>query len=760
MAHSTTGNGSYSHQQNRECRCLFCQCLIPRSKQTSNLLVTKPSNTKLLVELFPLYRTDMAWLPAALCPSHYILLQSKTRSIPSGLIADTRSRIANSPIAIRTTAENCSSHRMCHFCKSTSDLRQPNTQLQLRHATPTPHPKRQPAFHVLEPLPKRVRSNKQTPSSTPPAQSRLDALSVVAMGSAARLSGRQKGRQADELRRRFASGDSLVTTPSGATIRKLQTKLNTTFSHDFTSKPCSYSQTDQGIVYCSDLEDFTFLYCWLRGKTVSAIKLIKLNGDDGQGSLKLMIQFLFDDDPIFSDDPLSERSDLKAAGSYTLLDTGPHRTYILALIHGCSESHASCAFLFQSVNLAVLNKICPSADIILPVDMKFANLLIGLQPHGAIHSYLWTMWSSSSKCSSPDTVRTMDSITADAKRYLAAQQHSTARVDPVHFNSTESLPVDLIVAMRSALLHIFPPPPLHLEMGITKSFFHYLERLSESIASAWLRSISVRRSQKHGGSDFPGNECRIIINSSAKLRRLPEFPSNISRRLPPTEIARLIAIQLLAKCFSDLSTVVTHVFSLRLHPDWASSIITLQQSYRAFTQQYNIFSPDNHSKRNPERISPKLQCLFHEVPAWIRSHKCSLNYASEQSFETIHKNFFDFAKRFSIPKTGVEIKPFKRVSKARLSQSSPRTPDSHGHRTASCTTPSDSISSTPIPISVPRMVVGPIETARRLRVTAVVTFNSENLPSDHAVQMRQLKSIQTIEAETAASRSTKPPQVH
>jgi len=263
------------------------------------------------------------------------------------------------------------------------------------------------------------------------------------MGTAAKISGCQQSLQANELRRRFGRGDNSITSESWSMVRKQQTLLNKTFARDFSSKLNRFSTTEGGLIYCFDLNDFTYLYVWIRGKSVNDVRLIKLNGNDGQLSLKLMVQFIYDNDQIFAAYAHLARS---ATSSSSLLDTDVRRTYILALIHGGTEIHESVAFLYFSVVLHLLQTNRVNATIVILVDMKFSNALKGLQTHGSSHSYLWTMFSRFVDRSYPDTLRTVDSINSHAIKYVAAAaaalqhlDHPSQWLDLAGYNSTKPL---------------------------------------------------------------------------------------------------------------------------------------------------------------------------------------------------------------------------------------------------------------------------------------------------------------------------------
>ena len=302
------------------------------------------------------------------------------------------------------------------------------------------------------------------------------------------------------------------------------------------------------------------------------------------------------------------------------------------------------------------------------------------------------------------------------------------------------------------LLDLITPPPLHLLLGITKSLVTHLDFLDRSLTNAWLRKINVRRSERHGGTDFTGNDSRTILRNTTELRSLPIFHSSTSDPTSPTELLRTQAINLLITAISSFNIVVSRTMSLSLHPAWQTAINTFRTDYAAFIVPYNKIKPLQPS-RNPDRITPKLQCLFNEVPIWITRHNCSLNRIAEQSFEATHHFYLEHEKRYKIPNVGPEILPSPRRSK--INKENCRSGTTQTKHTLA-KPPSSAPAKRTRPI-----VVGSCQRAGRLRLVSVVGFNSNNLPSELCVQRRQMKAVEIIAAETAASaRLPAPKQVY
>ncbi len=103
--------------------------------------------------------------------------------------------------------------------------------------------------------------------------------------------------------------------------------------------------------------------------------------------------------------------------------------------------------------------------------------------------------------------------------------------------------------------------------------------------------------------------------------------------------------------------------------EW-STIAEFKSSYAAFTAVFNKFSPQV-VYRHDDRITPKLQCLFAEVPQWLSTNKLPFAVVSEQAFESVHKSFVTHISKYSKPKMGEELLSAQRRRKKKNISPSP-----------------------------------------------------------------------------------------
>ena len=92
------------------------------------------------------------------------------------------------------------------------------------------------------------------------------------------------------------------------------------------------------------------------------------------------------------------------------LDTGVNRTFVLSLMYGAKESFETLRKLFDSLAWDELLAVLPNAEVVIPVDMKNCNFLLGNRTSSSAYPYAYSLWSPFKKYSQPEILRTVDSV--------------------------------------------------------------------------------------------------------------------------------------------------------------------------------------------------------------------------------------------------------------------------------------------------------------------------------------------------------------
>lgn len=650
-----------------------------RSAATTRKTLFIPDNPKVAEQLekfIPEYDKSNKWFPTSVCESchRYFSPSYSNKSdkikIASELLDFTQNR--RSP-ALMTL---CETSGVCLICNNSN-------------AAPVCKPKEmQTSEHEFKSLPPPTRAKRHfyTSTQSPSKDSgNLVCDDYLAMGRSQNASGRQVAAAVGAMRNRESDGLTTVSSPNPHTFRKLHSELNNTFAAEFHTIECPEleGKIDGSAIKCKDLRDFLLKVIWIRGRAVSDVAYIKVNADDGRGSLKLMIQILFTDDPLLTELPEETRREY-ADENNGYLDSGVNGVYIVVLIPGCDETFASVRFMFNSLNFEDVCETFPNAQIVLPVDMKMQNKTCGIQGHSARYPLVYNHWSQRAEYSKPDEIRTAQTISDSNKARLNSKDDN-----PINFHSVAEYPIHLLsILPEKNLIQVLVPCQLHLLLGITKSLVTFLQILDRELLDNWLFTIKVKRDPRHGpdSTDFKGNECRKIIHSTDQLemlipeqhRKEPRVSTRISKSASSVDtksnqdpVNKYKLIRLLIKCMISFSNVVSFTMRPSLNPQWSEAIDQFSDDFDVFSTPYL----QSFSRRSgTELTTPKIRVLTHEMRQWISTNKCSLSRISEQPFETIHKSFLNFSSQYSIPNTGVENKSPSPASSSSSSSAKQHTP--------------------------------------------------------------------------------------
>ncbi len=357
-----------------------------------------------------------------------------------------------------------------------------------------------------------------------------------------------------------------VRSPSTSLIRRDSTRRNKLFRMFFRSTPVSalFSPHDAALHSCHALVDFVRCIIWIRQKTPSDVALFRFSADSGQGDLKISFQLIYSDDSVFSAATRSDRS----AGGDEFLDASVKRTFICALMNGAKETYDSLSLMFDSLDLAGVKSLLRNAEFVFPVDMKLANIVLGLGPVGCAFPYAYTLWSPFKKHSQPHVRRTVPSIARDDADRSAAEGDSKESGAELlqRFHSVYHRPMNFVALFVGEHLSDFiVPPQLHILLGLVKDLYDAVNIFSKDVTAQWLAKIGVHHDDRHGRSGFIGNDCRKMLASASVLESLLTRATRSSGE----EMRHISTVVDALRC---LDKVVAAVMSVSLGTTWAEAI--------------------------------------------------------------------------------------------------------------------------------------------------------------------------------------------
>ncbi len=572
--------------------------------------------------------------------------------------------------------------------------------------------------------------------------------------------------------RKAASGaavfaDMGIKVPSGAVIRRDATRRNKLFKDMFTVKIINarLAPNDKTLYFCSHLSDLVASVIWIRGKSADDVAMFRLSADGGQGDLKVSFQLVYKDDSLFTASTQSERRD------GTLLDAGVKRTFIIALINGATETYGTLSTMFDAIDFKSVKTLLHDAKFVFPVDMKMANIVLGIGPVGCAFPYAYSLWSPFVKYQKfADIRRTIKSImTLNTEREAAELASPSMGKSPARdlyqlHKSVYHRPMNFVLDLCSEddeISEFIVPAQLHIVQGIVQLLYYALQQFSPEIASRFLERIGVRLDDRHGRSGFVGNDARKIAASGDILESIMHLPdANDDDRLA-TLRSRVSAV---ANALRTFDAVITATMTVSLSDSWRDAIRAFGDTYKELAQHMTAVAP-MQPHRSTSRLTPKLMSLLEEMPRWIERNNCSLLRISEQSFESIHFDFKRFSSSYAIPITGPErvararrrparaLQPMdyvhtpsdgtrvggsaarkrKRVQNSSIFDFAPKS----GGPGAGVTPVASYVDVIPPPSEVGAPgIIGNVNTARQRRMHCLLGFNFRKLPVDACAQER------------------------
>jgi len=128
-------------------------------------------------------------------------------------------------------------------------------------------------------------------------------------------------------------------------------------------------------------------------------------------------------------------------------------------------------------------------------------------------------------------------------------------------------------------------------------------------AEVWLKHINVKQKDYHHGA-FVGNDCKKMLKNTDILQKIAEDQNAYSA-------------QKYVNAFKCLNDVISSCFGM-----------VLDTEYEHYIAQFKDVYIDLGIS-----ITPKVHILVEHVPDFIKKHKRSLGWYSEQAVESIHYDF-------------------------------------------------------------------------------------------------------------------------
>ena len=323
--------------------------------------------------------------------------------------------------------------------------------------------------------------------------------------------------------------------------------------------------------------------------------MFRVGIDGGGGSFKVMSN-------IF------EPKEKKEKGK--LLGSGVGKGIILAYVENMPERYKNISLIFDYLDLFD----CPH---ILVGDLKIINMLLGLSSHGGKHACPFCEGTCSLESGS---LRDFASLHSWCSKY---QELGSNKKQMHKFKNVIN---ECIIDQEASekVLHVIPPPELHILMGIVNHIVKHLEGTWPEFEQWRIKQLITKHGYQGGGYD--GNNCRKILRAVKALENaLPEGLKQYSTTL------------------EAFQNVVVGCFSESLNANFKTEIEEFKNQFEKLQQ----FTETDLQKKIS--VTWKIHVLVAHVPYFIENvAACGLAKYSEQTCEGTHSSMKHVEKRFKV----------------------------------------------------------------------------------------------------------------
>lgn len=343
------------------------------------------------------------------------------------------------------------------------------------------------------------------------------------------------------------------------------------------------------VVTCTDVFELGRRVNRSRGELFRAVKI---QGDHGQGSLKISAQFT--------------------------QSNSVNELQLLSVTQESNESIDTLKEMFTRLNLQRLADF--GISIILAGDLKFIQLVMGLMNGYTCYPCPWCNWRMTGPqrdpvdaiCHDRDIERDMDTF----QKLGSSREHSRRCHGQ---QAPPCLPLHLLNDPASRI----SPCTLHIALGLVNALDKSMTtKAGEGEMEAWYAAAKVTKSPYQGGT-FEGNECRRLVRAACSSAWSGEHP--LTPYLPLFEaFERLYEIVFPSRCDltdDDLLVIMTCV----------QEFVDLWSS---LSFQLGLTAP------------LKLHVLSVHVPQFCVQHRCTPALFGEQDGEMAHRRFLALLNTF------------------------------------------------------------------------------------------------------------------
>ena len=405
---------------------------------------------------------------------------------------------------------------------------------------------------------------------------------------------------------------------------------------DCLEKESSQSQlftVKKDFAYCNDIEAFITHVAHERNYDTDQELKVEIGLDSGKGSCKLFMS-IEENNPApinldlgageFAPPPKKQKKEGKYMSKYK--DRGVKKLFVIGLVRKLSETYHNFEKILSLSGIQQFGFI---------FDFKATRICLGMQPCSAKYSCSYCL--GTAPFEEEAELRTFESVEQDHQSFLAlcvqvGPETAKKRAKECHSVTQKSLITGDFP--KQFILFKVLIDELHVFLGIGNKIFDELHAaLTHDIENGFLHpSIYVWANtksivgQNYNGGQMDGPNLNLLLTKLDELETVvdPRFHKFI-------------------ECLRLFHEVKKACFGMNLAEDWEEKIELFKTSYKSLDIS----------------VTPKVHCLFYEVPIFIRKTGKALGHFSAQHFESGHFDFEqtlnNFKTKESNPKHGPQI---------------------------------------------------------------------------------------------------------
>lgn len=256
------------------------------------------------------------------------------------------------------------------------------------------------------------------------------------------------------------------------------------------------SSSDEVVVYCTDVPELINRIKRSR-PTAGDDFLVKIGIDGGRSFLKITLSVI------------SPQTEHLAGNDFK--DGGVKKLFIIALSPNLAEKYDNISPIWTE--LLKLHEL----EYLVAGDLKIINIIIGIMAH-----------SSKNPCPYCEAFKSELGISNGISRTKGSiKENCTRKMKMIGKNFASCVNAPLVSGTdEDKILHLCPPPPLHITLGVVNTIFKSLEKKAPDWADLWVNQAQVRHQQMTYG--FTGRACRALLDAAKCLADNPDLSDYVT----------------------------------------------------------------------------------------------------------------------------------------------------------------------------------------------------------------------------------------